>query len=84
MGILVNAICPWIVDTDMAAGIIARHAELAGMTTEKLERRMTDAVPLRRMIRPQEVAGLATYLASDEASYISGQSWAVDGGYTML
>jgi NAD(P)-dependent dehydrogenase (short-subunit alcohol dehydrogenase family) len=36
------------------------------------------------MIRPQEVAGLATYLASDEASYISGQSWAVDGGYTML
>jgi len=83
-GILVNAICPWIVDTDMAAEIIARHAELADMTTEQLERRMTDAVPLRRMIRPQEVASLAVYLASDEASYISGQSWTVDGGYTMV
>ena len=82
--ILVNAICPWIVDTDMADDIVARHAEIGGMTPEELQRRMTATVPLRRLIRPEEVAGLAVYLASDEASYINGQAWAVDGGYTMI
>ena len=82
--ILINAICPWIVDTDMADDIIARHAEIGGMSSADLERRMTDTVPLRRLIKPEEVAGLAVYLASDEASYINGQAWAVDGGYTMI
>lgn len=82
--ILINAICPWIVDTDMADDIIGRHAQIAGMPTEDLEKRMTDSVPLRRLIKPEEVAGLAVYLASDEASYINGQAWAVDGGYTMI
>ncbi len=82
--ILINAICPWIVDTGMADDIVARHAEIAGMSADDLERRMTDTVPLRRLIKPEEVAGLAVYLVSDEASYINGQAWAVDGGYTMI
>ena len=42
------------------------------------------AVPIKRMIRPEEVAAVAVFLASDDASYINGQTWAVDGGYTMI
>jgi NAD(P)-dependent dehydrogenase (short-subunit alcohol dehydrogenase family) len=41
-------------------------------------------VPIKRMIRPAEVAAVAVFLASDDASYVNGQSWAVDGGYTMI
>jgi NAD(P)-dependent dehydrogenase (short-subunit alcohol dehydrogenase family) len=80
----VNAICPWIVDTDMATGFIAEHANAADITPEQATTNFVAAVPIKRFIRPAEVAGLAVYLASDEASYISGQSWTVDGGYTML
>lgn len=83
-GVLVNAICPWIVDTDMADGFMERHAAIAGVTVEELRDRMNATVPLQRWIRPEEVAGLAVYLASEEASYINGQAWTVDGGYTMI
>ena len=82
--VLVNAICPWIVDTDMAAGFMDRHAAIAGVSAAELATRMNASVPLGRWIEPREVAGLAVYLASDEASYINGQAWAVDGGYTMI
>lgn len=81
--VLVNAICPWVVATDMADGFMDQHAAIGGLTAEALRERMNASVPLRRWIRPEEVAGLAVYLASDEASYINGQAWAVDGGYTM-
>lgn len=82
--VLVNAICPWIVDTDMANGFMEQHADIGGVSAEELRRRMEASVPLRRWIRPEEVAGLAVYLASDEASYVNGQAWTVDGGYTMI
>jgi NAD(P)-dependent dehydrogenase (short-subunit alcohol dehydrogenase family) len=82
--VLVNAICPWIVDTDMATGFMERHAAIAGLTVSELTERMNATVPLRRWIRPAEIASLAVYLASDEASYINGQAWTVDGGYTMI
>ncbi|MEQ8497090.1 MAG: SDR family oxidoreductase, partial [Gammaproteobacteria bacterium] len=82
--VLVNAICPWIVDTDMATGFMQRHAAVTGVAPEELAARMNQSVPLGRWIEPREVAGLAVYLASDEASYINGQAWAVDGGYTMI
>lgn len=82
--VLVNAICPWVVDTDMAQSFIAEHSAAAGISEEELTARLTASVPLGRLVRPQEVAGLALYLASDAASYINGQSWTVDGGYTVI
>ncbi len=82
--VLVNAICPWIVDTDMAAGFIAEHAAAAGLTVSQTSENFKAAVPIKRFIRPDEIAALAVFLASDEASYVNGQTWAVDGGYTML
>lgn len=82
--VLVNAICPWIVDTDMASSFVEKHAAVAGVSEEELKQRLEASVPLQRWIEPREVAGLAVYLASDEASYINGQAWAIDGGYTMI
>jgi NAD(P)-dependent dehydrogenase (short-subunit alcohol dehydrogenase family) len=82
--VLVNAICPWVVDTDMAQGFMEKHAALGGITPAELAERMNATVPLKRWIQPAEVASLAVYLASDESSYINGQAWTVDGGYTMI
>ncbi|HMM77584.1 MAG TPA: SDR family NAD(P)-dependent oxidoreductase [Gammaproteobacteria bacterium] len=83
-GVLVNAICPWIVDTDLGEELISGLAHSAGVAVETFGETLRNAAPMKRWVRPHEVAGLAVYLASDEASYVNGQSWAVDGGYTMV
>ncbi len=82
--VLVNAICPWVVDTDMATGFISEHAKNLGIDVEQATRNFLSMVPIKRFIRPEEVANLAVFLASDESSYVNGQSWAVDGGYSMI
>ncbi len=82
--ILVNAVCPWVVDTDMAKGFMSEHSKALGVGEEELAEKMNASTPLGRLIKPREVAGLAVYLASDDASYINGQAWTVDGGYTMI
>ena len=82
--VLVNAICPWVVETDMLRDFMRGHAAAGGAEADDVMARLKASVPLQRWIQPAEVAGLALYLASDEASYINGQAWAVDGGYTMI
>lgn len=82
--VLVNAICPWVVDTDMATSFISEHAAVLGLDAQQATANFLANVPLKRFIRPEEVAAVAVFLGSDEASYVNGQSWAVDGGYTMI
>ncbi len=82
--IRVNAICPWVVDTDMAISFMSEHAKVAGLSPEQTTNNFLNSVPLKRFIQPTEVAQLAVFLGSEEASYINGQSWAVDGGRTMI
>jgi 3-oxoacyl-[acyl-carrier protein] reductase len=65
-GITVNAIAPGLIDTDMVAG--ARAEELV------------KRIPARRLGRPEEVASLAAFLASEEAGYITGQVIGINGG----
>jgi NAD(P)-dependent dehydrogenase (short-subunit alcohol dehydrogenase family) len=72
--IRVNAICPGLVDTSFAS-VIVESAELSQLYTER--------AALGRIAQPSEIAGTAVFLASDEASYVTGQAIAVDGGYTI-
>jgi 3-oxoacyl-[acyl-carrier protein] reductase len=74
MGITVNAIAPGIIETDTAMKIFPESA---------LKAYATYHVPMGRLGRPADVVGLAVFLASDEAGYITGQVYAVDGGFTM-
>lgn len=74
MGITANAIAPGIIETDTAMNVFPETA-LKAYTTYQ--------VPLGRLGRPADVVGLTVFLASSEAGYITGQVYAVDGGYTM-
>jgi NAD(P)-dependent dehydrogenase (short-subunit alcohol dehydrogenase family) len=80
-----NAICPWVVETDLADSFLGSHAEILGLPREIVEENFKKSIPLnQRWIKPEEVAGLAVYLGSDESSFVTGQAWTVDGGYTMI
>jgi 3-oxoacyl-[acyl-carrier protein] reductase/2-hydroxycyclohexanecarboxyl-CoA dehydrogenase len=71
-GIRVNAIAPGFVDTEMARAV-----------PEDVRERVIKAIPLRRMARPEEIANVALFLASDESSYITGQVLVVCGGRSV-
>jgi meso-butanediol dehydrogenase/(S,S)-butanediol dehydrogenase/diacetyl reductase len=72
----VNAVCPGLIETGMTQRVFD-YARASG----KIEK-MGYRCELRRYGRPEEVAGAILFLASDEASYITGQALPVDGGNT--
>jgi 3-hydroxybutyrate dehydrogenase len=82
-GITVNAVCPGWVDTEMAAEGMRQGAEATGWTFEKFRERALANVPIKRIIQPEEVAGLVRFLASPGASAITGQTYNICGGQTM-
>ncbi len=71
-GIQVNAIAPGFIETDMTDAMQAEAKE-----------RMTDAIPLKRIGKPEEIADLAVFLASAKSDYITGQVIAADGGMSI-
>ncbi len=77
-GIRVNAICPGFIDTPLAAQTVLENEIL-----KDYRDRLIDAVLLGRVGRPEEIANTALFLASDEASFITGQALVVDGGFTV-
>lgn len=81
--ITVNAICPGLVDTDMWRGMDRELAALQGIAPGEPWRQRTANVPLGRPQTPADVAGLALYLASPAADYMTGQSINIDGGLMM-
>ena len=81
--ITVNALCPGWVETDMAVEGMTLGARVLGATYEQFRAKALKAVPLKRIIDPGEVARLAVFLASDDASAITGQAYNICGGQTM-
>lgn len=70
-GITVNNIGPGAIDTPMDAPLKAHPEMMKALLAE---------IPIGRMGKPEEIAGLATYLASDEAGYVTGSTYFIDGG----
>ena len=83
-GITVNAICPGWVDTEMATQGIKETAALQGITLEEFKAQAVAAVPIKRFLEADEVAGLVCYIASDLARGITGQAINICGGQTMI
>ena len=81
--ITVNALVPGWVETDMARDGFRRLGEAKGGGEEEGRRMAAAMAPLKRVLDPEEVAGLAAYLASDEARSITGQAITIDGGQVM-
>ncbi|KQU85595.1 N-acylmannosamine 1-dehydrogenase [Mesorhizobium sp. Root102] len=80
-GITANAVAPGQIDTEMnASDLEVMSARLGRKASDVRADFLKNAVPLRRMGIPAEVAGLFTYLASSEASFVTGTTFRIDGG----
>ena len=78
-GVRVNCVCPGLIDSRMLSSILqGRNAGNEPPPNEKIVER----IPARRLGQASEVASIVAFLASDEASYVSGSSYTVDGGRT--
>jgi D-sorbitol dehydrogenase (acceptor) len=82
-GIRVNGIAPGVVDTPMWGEVDALFARYEGLKIGEKKKAVGLAVPLGRMGEPDDLAGAAIFLASDEARYITAQTLNVDGGNWM-
>jgi NAD(P)-dependent dehydrogenase (short-subunit alcohol dehydrogenase family) len=78
-GVRVNCVCPGMIDSRMLSAIVeGRNPGNAPVPTDKI----VDRTPARRLGLASEVASIVAFLASDEASYVSGSAYTVDGGRT--
>ena len=73
----VNCICPGRTETPFVQARLAEYPD-----PEKYREIMSASHPLKRMAQPAEIAAATLYLASDESSYVTGSSLAIDGGYS--
>lgn len=82
-GITVNAVCPGYVDTPLVRNQLADLAKTRDVPLERvLEEVIYPLVPQKRLLKVEEIANYVMFLASDQASAITGQACVIDGGYT--
>ena len=77
--IRVNAICPSFVETDLTAAVLSKAADPDAIRRERI-----GVHPLGRLGQPEDLAGLAVYLASEESAWVTGATFPVDGGYLAV
>lgn len=80
-GVTVNCMLPGYTRTERVEELADATAGREGLTRQEIVARFENQIPMRRMGEPAEFAALAAFLASEQASYITGQSIAVDGGW---
>lgn len=81
-GVTVNTILPGYMNTERVVELNQINATREGVPVRDVEQRVIGQIPVGRIGEPRELAALAAFLASDKASYITGQSIVVDGGWT--
>ncbi|HEX7710730.1 MAG TPA: SDR family oxidoreductase [Sphingomonadaceae bacterium] len=79
-----NSVHPGVIRTRMTDAIIDTYAATAGLSPAEAEAGVNSAVPFGERGEPEDVASMITYLASDEAGYITGASFRVDGGWSVI
>lgn len=82
-GIRANAICPGTIESPSLDERIAALAKSTGQSLATIRKQFIDRQPMGRLGTPEEIALLAVYLASDEASYTTGQIHLADGGFAL-
>jgi 2-keto-3-deoxy-L-fuconate dehydrogenase len=82
-GIRCNAVCPGTIESPSLEERVAAAAKETGRSLEAVRQSFVDRQPMGRLGTAAEVAALALFLASDEASYITGQAHLVDGGMAL-
>ncbi len=83
-GIRCNVICPGGVKTSMVEHEFGKFAKLLGMDYNSFFDLISKEIPLKRFAIPEEIGGICAFLASDDASYITGSVIVVDGGTTVV
>ena len=81
-GITFNNVAPGSYDTDRLKHLHERNAAVAGISFAEARKIAEQRIPAGRLGRPEELAAAVAFLASERASYITGQTWFVDGGQT--
>ncbi len=81
--ILVNAVVPYIIDTERQADTMREWAQVTGQPEAEVRKARISRLPVGRMGRPDEVAGVVAFMASERSSYVVGTAWYVDGGGSM-
>ena len=82
-GVTSNCLNPAFVRTPLVEGQIADQARANGIPEEEVVTEiMLTAPSVKRLIEPDEVAALASYLCTDAAGMVNGASWTIDGGWT--
>lgn len=79
-GIRVNCVCPGMIETDLSLSNLEWRARQQGISLEEARRQAAASYPLGRLGQPRDVAYAVLYLASDEASWVTGATLIVDGG----
>lgn len=78
-GVTANSVCPGPTDTPA----LRKFADSSGQDADKVIGGMTRSVPMKRLALPSDIAAAVAFFASDETSYITGQTLSVSGGLTM-